>query len=92
MNLTPEILGALRILLMIGGTALFIKPGWLDMPMLEQIVGAILTLGAAGWAMYAKRSVSKEGQIIAGRVESNPDTQPIMPSSPLDEKTKDAHL
>jgi hypothetical protein len=91
MNLTPEILGALRILLMIGGTALFLRPGWLDMPTLEAAVGAIVTLGAAAWSMYAKRASSKEARRIAGRVVADPVAQPIPPVS-LDDKVKGDHL
>jgi hypothetical protein len=79
MNLTPEILGALRILLMAAGS-FFVGKGWVDENTLTMIVGAVVTLGAAAVSMYAKRSSSKEAQIIAGRVEANPDTQPILPT------------
>jgi hypothetical protein len=64
----------------------------LVIPLLEAIGGLILAGFATFWAWKAKRAVSHEAQIIAGRVEANPFTQPIAPPSPLDEKVKDAHL
>ncbi len=91
MNLTPELLGAIRILLMSAG-GFAVGKGWVDENTLGMIVGALVTLGTAAFSMYAKRSTSREAQIIAGRVEANPNTQPIIPPGPLDEIVKEKNL
>ncbi len=91
MNLTPEILGALRILLMSAGS-FAVGKGWVDENTLGMIVGALVTLGTAAVSMYAKRASSREAQIIAGRVEAHPTAQPIVPPSPLDEIVKEKNL
>ena len=91
MNLTPELLGAFRILLMTAGS-FAVGKGWVDENTLAMIVGAVITLGTAVFSMYAKRATSKEAQMIAGRVEAHPTAQPIVPPGSLDEKAKDAHL
>jgi uncharacterized membrane protein len=91
MNLTPEIQGAIRILLMSAG-GFAVGKGWVDQNTLTMVVGAIITLGVAFLSMRAKRAASKEAQIIAGRVVADPVAQPIVPPSHLDEKVKDEHL
>lgn len=91
MNLTPELLGAIRILLMTAG-GFAVGKGWVDENTLGMIVGALVTLGTAAFSMYAKRASSKEAQMIAGRVQADPVAQPIPPAGPLDAQAKDAHL
>jgi hypothetical protein len=68
MNLTPEILGALRILLMTAGS-FAVGKGWLPSTELDALVGGLVAAVAA-WAIYAKRSTNVEARIIAGRVET----------------------
>jgi hypothetical protein len=96
--LTPELSSALRSVLIAIGM-LGVTKGWYDAAALGTLVdyiigwgGATLTLGAAAWGIYAKRASSTEAQKIAGKVQADPIAQPILPTSPLDEKAKDAHL
>ena len=79
--MSPEILGALRILLMTGGS-FAVGKGWLQSAELNSLVDALLILlvaGTAAWSIYAKRSRSKEAQVIAGRVIADPEAHPIAP-------------
>jgi hypothetical protein len=91
MSLTPELLGALRLFLVaVGGIA--VGKGWVTADNLTIIVGAVITLAPSVWAMLAKRSTSKEAQIIAGRVEVNPNTQPIIPPAAIDKIVEEKKL
>lgn len=64
--MTPELLGAIRMLLLAGGGFLVGK-GWLDSAGLEALV-TVLMAAVAAWGIYAKRPRSKEAQKIAQNV------------------------
>jgi hypothetical protein len=64
----------------------------LVVPLLTSLLGLGLAIYATVKARNAKKATSVEAQIIAGRVEVNPNTKPILPAGPLDDKAKDAHL
>jgi hypothetical protein len=40
--------------MLVGGGS-FVSRGWFDAATLDQIVGALLILGGAGWALYERR-------------------------------------
>jgi hypothetical protein len=83
--MTPETRSALRSLLIAVGM-FGVAKGWYDKEELETIVsnligfgGAALTLFAAAWGIWSKRSSSKEAQVIAGRVIADPNARAITP-------------
>jgi hypothetical protein len=70
MNLTPEVLGSIRMLLIAAGGFLVGK-GWLDSAGLDALV-TVLMAAIAAWAIYAKRPRSAEAQQIAQNVVDSP--------------------
>lgn len=81
MNFPPEVNTAIRTLLTVLGTSLFIKPGIMDAPQLEMIVGGVVVLLTLAWSFWSKRSKSSEAQQIAQKVMDDPDVPgPFEPS------------
>jgi hypothetical protein len=94
MSLTPELLSAIRSLL-IGLGGFGVGAGWFTSADLGKVSDAVVTIvvfGVAVWGVWAKRPQSTEARMIAGKVEVNPNTQPIVPPSPADKIVEEKKL
>jgi hypothetical protein len=69
--MTPELLSALRSILIVAGGGL-VTHGYVDDSGLQAIVGGILALAAAAWGIWAKRPQSSEAQKVAQSVVDAP--------------------
>jgi hypothetical protein len=56
-----QIQGIVRSVLIAAGTAVLVKPGYIDQGTLALVVGAFMTLGGIGWSVFSNRS----GKMIA---------------------------
>lgn len=59
-----------QIMFVLGGT--FIAKGWLDAPMLDAIIGALLILANSAWALYERR---KAGLLASAYDAGGPGTE-----------------
>lgn len=82
--MNPDLAAALRIVGVAVGTTLMVKPGIIDQPTLEILVGAVINLGVAIWAWWGNRPKSTEAIKIAERVAEDP-TVPHILKVPTDE-------
>lgn len=67
--MTPEILSAVRSILIAGG-AFVVGKGWVNAAGWDTIAGAVMVGVPALWGILAKRPTSSEAQAVAEKVKA----------------------